>query len=158
MGHQQNRSYVRPVQHPPQSLDATRPTPPPLPPRTRSTLAPTPSVQATPSVVLPPRSEFLPSDHSSNLTLSWSAQDPRSCSTQSLVPHSSSSNSDKRTLLLIYIHGFLGNETSFQSFPAHVHNIVTERLKASHVVHTKIYPRYKTREKIGEGVKKFSDW
>src|SRR5438045_5011817 len=49
----------------------------------------------------------------------WRSQDPRSSSTQSLIP-SESGRDGRRKLLLIYIHGFLGNETSFRSFPAHV--------------------------------------
>lgn len=44
--------------------------------------------------------------------------DPRSSSQQSLVPEPGD-QSGRRTLLLIYIHGFMGDETSFRSFPAH---------------------------------------
>lgn len=44
--------------------------------------------------------------------------DPRSSSQQSLVPEPDEQNG-RRTLLLIYIHGFMGDETSFRSFPAH---------------------------------------
>jgi pimeloyl-ACP methyl ester carboxylesterase len=65
---------------------------------------------------------------------------------------------NRRTLLLIYIHGFNGNETSFQSFPAHLHNILTNRLFDSHVVHTKIYPRYKSRYAIEVARDNFSAW
>ncbi len=64
----------------------------------------------------------------------------------------------KRTLLLVYLHGFMGNETSFQSFPAHVHNLVTVKLDGSHVVHTKIYPKYKSRKAIEFARDAFSDW
>lgn len=52
----------------------------------------------------------------------------------------------------------MGNETSFQSFPAHVHNIVTVRLAESHVVHTKIYPKYKSRKHIEFARDGFCDW
>lgn len=90
------------------------------------------------------------------LSRSWSSQDPRSSSTQSLVPVES--QSQKRTLLLIYIHGFLGNETSFRSFPAHVHNVLTVNLAKTHVVHTKIYPRYKSRKAIEYARDDFSHW
>ncbi|KAL9624212.1 MAG: hypothetical protein Q9160_001459 [Pyrenula sp. 1 TL-2023] len=76
----------------------------------------------------------------------WSTYDPRSSSTQSLRPEGSIDG--KRTLLLIYVHGFLGNETSFKSFPAHVHNLLTITLAETHVVHSKIYPRYKSRKPI----------
>jgi hypothetical protein len=66
--------------------------------------------------------------------------------------------SNRRTLLLIYIHGFMGNETSFKSFPAHVHNLVTITVAESHVVHTKVYPRYKSRSKMDLVAEEFSKW
>ena len=74
-------------------------------------------------------------------------RDPRASSTESLVP-TATQEDGKRTLLLIYIHGFMGNETSFQSFPAHVHNVLMNELADTHAVHTKIYPRYKSRRAI----------
>jgi hypothetical protein len=83
--------------------------------------------------------------------------DPRSSSLQSLVP-TEAPGDHRRTLLLIYIHGFMGNETSFKSFPAHVHNLVTITLADSHVVHTKIYPRYKSRTKLDQVAEEFSKW
>lgn len=52
----------------------------------------------------------------------------------------------------------MGNETSFQSFPAHVHNLVTVKLEGSHVVHTKIYPKYKSRKAIEYARDAFSEW
>ncbi len=105
----------------------------------------------------PPYSETAQEHHSRPLTRSWSSQDPRSSSTQSLVP-AESARDGRRILLLIYIHGFLGNETSFQSFPAHVHNLVTITLADTHVVHTKIYPRYKSKRAIEFARDDFSNW
>lgn len=52
----------------------------------------------------------------------------------------------------------MGNETSFRSFPAHIHNIVTVKLAESHSVHTKIYPKYKSRRHIEFARDGFSDW
>lgn len=52
----------------------------------------------------------------------------------------------------------MGNETSFQSFPAHIHNNVTVRLAESHVVHTKIYPKYKSRKHVEYARDGFSEW
>ena len=52
----------------------------------------------------------------------------------------------------------MGNETSFQSFPAHVHNLVTVKLEGSHVVHTKIYPKYKSRKAIEYARDAFGEW
>jgi pimeloyl-ACP methyl ester carboxylesterase len=60
--------------------------------------------------------------------------------------------------LLVYIHGFLGTETSFKSFPAHVHNLLTTALAQTHVVYTKIYPRYKSRKNITFARDDFSKW
>jgi hypothetical protein len=99
--------------------------------------------------------------------------DPRRSSTQSLNPTKRQAL-EKRTLLLIYIHGsvlydirsnsflisnrFMGAETSFRSFPAHVHNLVTITLAESHAVHTKIYPRYAARRSIDQVAEDFSRW
>ena len=138
--------------------------PPPLPPRAAAL-----SLYSQP----PPSYEAAMSGyHSQPLSKSWSAQDPRSSSTDSLVPRE---NRGKRTLLLIcellylisrvdiadrsrVIHGFLGNESSFQSFPAHIHNSLTSLLSETHVVHTKIYPRYKSRKAIEYARDDFSNW
>ncbi|KAH7047446.1 hypothetical protein B0J12DRAFT_575738 [Macrophomina phaseolina] len=84
--------------------------------------------------------------------------DPRSSSTQSLVPVDTDCRDGRRKLLLIYIHGFMGDETSFQSFPAHVHNLVTVTLRETHVVHTKIYPKYRARNTIEHATEQFSKW
>lgn len=85
-------------------------------------------------------------------------QDSRSSSTQSLVPSETNVQDQRRRLLLIFVHGFMGNETSFQSFPAHVHNLLTVLLKESHVVHTKVYPRYRSKRKISFARDDFSTW
>ncbi|KAF1843105.1 uncharacterized protein K460DRAFT_139531 [Cucurbitaria berberidis CBS 394.84] len=110
--------------------------PPPLPPRT------------------PPASEA-PPPYSA---MAMSSHDPRSSSTQSLVPDPSLEDTGRRRLLLVYIHGFMGNETSFRSFPAHVHNLVTITLADSHVVHTKLYPRYQSRNALQVARDDFSRW
>ncbi|KAF2106131.1 hypothetical protein BDV96DRAFT_655003 [Lophiotrema nucula] len=86
------------------------------------------------------------------------SHDPRSSSTQSLVPEPHWEESGRRRLLLVFIHGFMGNETSFQSFPAHVHNLVSITLADSHVVHTKIYPKYRSRYSMEIARDDFSKW
>ncbi|RVX73221.1 hypothetical protein B0A52_02349 [Exophiala mesophila] len=83
--------------------------------------------------------------------------DPRTSSTQSLRPIESAGR-NRRTLLIIYIHGFMGDETSFKSFPAHVHSLLTNALVETHVVYTKIYPRYKSRKNISFARDDFSNW
>lgn len=90
-------------------------------------------------------------------------QDPRSSSQASLRPTNSRVQSSQRTLLLVYIHGFMGNETSFQSFPAHLHNLLTVTLgsdddSAGYLVHTKVYPKFKTRHQINVATLEFSQW
>lgn len=89
--------------------------------------------------------------------------DPRTSSTQSLAPstpidQTGSSRDPRRTLLVIYIHGFMGNDSSFRSFPAHVHNYLREALAETHVIHSKIYPRYKTYKSITVARDNFSIW
>ncbi|TLD19879.1 hypothetical protein PspLS_09475 [Pyricularia sp. CBS 133598] len=64
----------------------------------------------------------------------------------------------RRTLLVVYIHGFMGNDTSFQRFPAHMHEFLRESLTETHAVHTKIYPRYKTYRTIDVATENFSRW
>lgn len=64
----------------------------------------------------------------------------------------------RRHLLLIYIHGFMGNETSFQNFPAHVYDSLSQRLSASHTVEYIVYPRFKTRKNINVAGDDFSLW
>jgi hypothetical protein len=86
---------------------------------------------------------------------SSAGHDPRSSSMQSLEPERAEG---RRKLLLIYIHGFMGNETSFQSFPAHVHNLISILVSDTHVVHTKLYPRYKSRRALDLVANDFSDW
>lgn len=84
-------------------------------------------------------------------------QDPRASSTQSLVSLGDP-NDTRRRLLVIYIHGFMGNDSSFRSFPAHVHNFLKRSLSETHVVHTKLYPRYKTYKFINLARDNFSRW
>jgi hypothetical protein len=80
-----------------------------------------------------------------------------SSSTVSLGP-SGIPQDGRRKLLLIYIHGFMGAEDSFREFPAHVHNLVANALADSHVVYSKIYPRYKSRRAMSAARDEFSEW
>lgn len=129
---------------PAQIGEKARGRPPPLPPRTSSVAAPPPYTSDDAR-----RSELI--------SQQWKSHDPRSSSTHSLVP-TESGRDGRRTLLLVYIHGFMGNETSFQSFPAHVHNLLAIAVAETHVVHTKIYPRYKSRRAIEYARDDFSTW
>ncbi|KPI35005.1 uncharacterized protein AB675_11951 [Cyphellophora attinorum] len=129
--------------------------PPPLPPRAASAASTVSSLnEPLPSyddaTHLNPRHSI---DHS---PYSGGFDDPRASSQQSLRPVES--RDGRRTLLLVYIHGFVGNETSFKSFPAHIHNILTVTLADSHVVYSKIYPKYKSRKNITFARDDFSTW
>ncbi|KAM0813554.1 putative DUF676 domain-containing protein [Seiridium cardinale] len=84
-------------------------------------------------------------------------RDPRASSTDSLVPSEYNAR-EKRKLLLVYIHGFMGNDNSFQKFPLHLHNHLRDQLRGTHAVHTKIYPRYKTYKAIEVARDNFSRW
>ena len=121
---------------------------PPLPPRTSSS-------RLTPNAEAPPPYSLIDANSQSQ-SYSLSANDPRNASTDSLVPVESGRG--RRKLLLVYIHGFMGNETSFRSFPAHVHNLLSITLADTHVVHTKIYPRYRSRRTIDFARDEFSKW
>lgn len=125
-----------------------RPAPPPLPPRA--------SVDAG-SVSSPgPGPDPGPNAGPVN---GWLSEDPRASSTQSLTPSvPDSTAASKRTLLIVYIHGFYGNDQSFRSFPAHVHTYLRGLLVDSHVIHSKIYPRYKTYKSIEIARDNFSAW
>ena len=119
---------------------------PPLPPRDTIHLRPQSSASETSSY----------SEHTKPGPYLWTKNDPRATSTDSLLPQQASGS--RRTLLLIYIHGFLGDETTFRSFPAHLHGLVTHLVSDSHVVHTKIYPKYKSRRAIDFARDDFSNW
>ncbi|GKT49205.1 uncharacterized protein ColSpa_09386 [Colletotrichum spaethianum] len=98
-------------------------------------------------------------DHLGIVDSKWRLADPRSSSAHSLAPSTTDRDGvTRRTLLIIYIHGFYGNESSFRSFPAHVHNYLKETLAETHVVHSKIYPRYKTYKAIDVARDNFSQW
>ncbi|KAH7033170.1 uncharacterized protein B0I36DRAFT_105792 [Microdochium trichocladiopsis] len=89
----------------------------------------------------------------------YTVSDPRASSAQSLVPSLPEYEEfARRKLLIIYIHGFMGNDTSFQSFPLHVHRYLKDALAETHVIHSKIYPRYKTYKAIDVARDNFSRW
>ncbi|KNC98969.1 uncharacterized protein SPPG_05925 [Spizellomyces punctatus DAOM BR117] len=66
---------------------------------------------------------------------------------------------DKRKVLLVFIHGFLGSEESFFGFPEHLvvalekrHGFPTGKIE------TKMFPRYDTRGHNGQSVRKLMKW
>jgi len=107
-----------------------------------------PRTQSTQSIVtMPPPPQFPPQSQQLHLIHSQ--------------PPAASFGLKKRKLLLIYIHGFLGSTTSFNQFPKHLHTLLVCLLSTScpqYTVHTKIYPRFKTRHPIGEAAEMLSEW
>lgn len=120
------------------------------------------------SIAMPPDAPPAYDSIAASPYASWTAgNDPRASSADSLAPSDDNTAHDlqhnpqserRRKLLCIYVHGFMGNETSFRSFPAHVHNLLAVLLSESHAVHTKIYPRYRSRRNITCARDDFSAW
>jgi pimeloyl-ACP methyl ester carboxylesterase len=109
--------------------------------------------------VAPPSYDSIEQIHSpSSTSMMSTGRDLRSSSAQSIHAESRRPGDNRRRLLLIYIHGFMGDETSFCSFPAHVHNVISITLSQTHVVHSKLYPRYKTKNKLDLVADEFSQW
>ncbi len=126
--------------------------PPPLPPRQPA---------QSPSPASPPQHDndglLSPSVVGLGYSTKLDASDPRTSSSQSLIAPAVEFDT-RRSLLVVYIHGFYGNDQSFRSFPAHVHAFLTELLSETHIVHSKIYPRYKTYRAIRVARDNFSTW
>ncbi|KAL8652210.1 MAG: hypothetical protein Q9226_004367 [Calogaya cf. arnoldii] len=105
-----------------------------------------------------------PEDVPSELPPPYTAEEP---STSKIVPAlpprqsvaaAPSSNESRRKLLLIYVHGFTGNETSFQKFPTDVHDLASRKLLDAYTVQSIVYPKYKSRKKIDFARDEFSSW
>lgn len=80
-------------------------------------------------------------------------------SAQSPTPfHGEDQRGVKRRLLVVYIHGFIGSEDSFHSFPSHIHMRLKVKVARTHVVHSKIYPRYKTYKAFHLARDNLSQW
>ncbi|KAL5445719.1 hypothetical protein PMIN06_007988 [Paraphaeosphaeria minitans] len=107
---------------------------------------------------LPPRNTSTAKTHTHPSLAAMSSHDPRSSSQQSLGPHIDDDRAGRRRLLLVYIHGFMGDETSFRNFPAHIHNLVSITLAESHVVHSKLYPKYRSKYALEVARDDFSQW
>lgn len=130
--------------------------PPQLPPRSNVVASPPPYSSddiETQTIIM----EAAKKDMARMASKEWRTRDLKSPSTESLYPLQTGPN-DRRTLLLVYIHGFMGNESSFQSFPADVHSQLGVALHETHSVHTKIYPRYKSRKDVEFARDEFSKW
>ncbi|THV02250.1 hypothetical protein K435DRAFT_775738 [Dendrothele bispora CBS 962.96] len=61
---------------------------------------------------------------------------------------------------LVYIHGFRGDETTFQAFPKHLQEHLSNRIPPGLDVQiqTTIYPTYKSAKPIAHATKNFLEW
>ncbi|CAO3665702.1 unnamed protein product [Rhizopus stolonifer] len=65
-------------------------------------------------------------------------------------------NVNKDKLLLIFVHGFRGSDTSFKEFPNRLQTILTNSTSAN--VEVDVYPSYKTAGELKIAVDNFSSW
>ncbi|KAE8149411.1 hypothetical protein BDV25DRAFT_140860 [Aspergillus avenaceus] len=63
----------------------------------------------------------------------------------------------KKTLLIVFVHGFKGGNDTFGCFPEHVRSLL-DRSLPSVTVATVVYPKYETRGDLRESVAQFRDW
>ncbi|KAF3398352.1 hypothetical protein F1880_005940 [Penicillium rolfsii] len=63
----------------------------------------------------------------------------------------------RKTLLLVFIHGFKGGDDTFASFPEKLRTLVGKALPAINVA-TAVYPKYETKGDLKECVGRFRDW
>ncbi|KAF9885116.1 hypothetical protein FE257_000756 [Aspergillus nanangensis] len=62
-----------------------------------------------------------------------------------------------KTLLLVFLHGFKGDDDTFAAFPDHLRSLVNRTLPAIKVA-TAVYPKYDTRGELNECVGRFREW
>lgn len=63
----------------------------------------------------------------------------------------------KKTLLLVFIHGFKGSDDTFHNFPAHLAQLLRHALPKVQVIQI-TYPKYETRGHLHECVARFKEW
>lgn len=63
----------------------------------------------------------------------------------------------KKTLLLVFIHGFKGSDTTFNAFPKDLSALLSHALPQLQILSVQ-YPQYETRGDLAACVAKFSDW
>ena len=63
----------------------------------------------------------------------------------------------KRTLLLVFLHGFKGGDHTFHNFPSDLQALLAHTLPKIDVLSV-VYPQYETRGDLRECVAKFKEW
>ncbi|TFY73013.1 hypothetical protein EWM64_g10999, partial [Hericium alpestre] len=98
-------------------------------------------------------------------------REPASEGSRDTIPHGDQVGSDGVTspkspigapkvqdiLLVIFIHGFKGTDTTFNSFPSRLEHILTETINDVKV-ECIVFPAYETKGDLTEAVERFSDW
>ncbi|KDQ64254.1 hypothetical protein JAAARDRAFT_118213 [Jaapia argillacea MUCL 33604] len=60
-------------------------------------------------------------------------------------------------LLIVFIHGFKGTDSSFGGFPARLQHILSETIK-NVTVECIVFPAYETKGQLNQAVERFADW
>ncbi|KAI9507555.1 hypothetical protein F5148DRAFT_1203927 [Russula earlei] len=60
-------------------------------------------------------------------------------------------------LLLVFIHGFRGNDSTFGDFPSRLEHILSETVQHT-LIESIIFPAYQTKGDLNTAVELFSDW
>ncbi|KAF4551107.1 Hypothetical protein D9617_14g075630 [Elsinoe fawcettii] len=63
----------------------------------------------------------------------------------------------RKTLLLVFIHGFKGGDDTFEKFPEHLRVLVSDLLPRIDVLSV-VYPKFETRGELHDSVAKFKEW
>ena len=63
----------------------------------------------------------------------------------------------KKTLLLVFIHGFKGTDHTFNNFPKDLRALIAHTLPKINVVSIQ-YPQFETRGDLRECVARFKEW
>ncbi|KAI6335873.1 hypothetical protein MCOR30_003658 [Pyricularia oryzae] len=63
-----------------------------------------------------------------------------------------------RTLLLCFIHGFKGNDNTFQKFPEDLKAAVSKSLPEGDDVQAVVYPKYETKGELAQCAEAFLEW
>jgi hypothetical protein len=62
-----------------------------------------------------------------------------------------------RTLLLCFIHGFKGDDDTFQSFPHDLKIQVAKKIPDQNV-ESVVYPKYETKGELAQSTEQFLSW
>ncbi|KIM68856.1 hypothetical protein SCLCIDRAFT_899412 [Scleroderma citrinum Foug A] len=63
----------------------------------------------------------------------------------------------KDLLLVIFVHGFKGTDSTFESFPSRLEHILRETMN-NVIVECIVFPAYETKGELDAAVERFADW